>query len=117
MDNGGSGIPGIFIFFVFVVLMVGIGSTVYRISTARSIARRNGMDEGEATAVALLNDNGLSAAYLRGGMQPPPQSQLVPRVPKAAPTEPARTPAERLQDLEDLHAAGKITDEEYGAAR
>lgn len=118
MDSGGPAIPGIFIFFFVVIVLIGVGSTLYRISTARNIARRNGMDVGDATAVALLNDNGLSAAYLRSGMQHP-RSMTDPASGPAAPqpTPPPSTPEQRLQDLENLHNAGRITDEEYAAAR
>ena len=116
MDNGGPGIPGFFIFFVILAVVIGVGTTWYRISTARSIARRTGMDVGDATAVALLNDNGLSAAYMRSGMQQPQQRVNQEPLP-AEPEAPPRTPEQRLADLDNLHDAGRITDEEYAAAR
>ena len=90
------------------VVVIGIASTLYRVSVARRIAQNNGLDPRDATAVALLNDNGLSAAYVRGGMQ---QGQRPPADPPRYPAAAARRPRGAARH------AGKITDAEYAAAR
>ncbi|BEP12516.1 hypothetical protein acdb102_08270 [Acidothermaceae bacterium B102] len=99
-------VPGIVFVGAFALLAWVVGSGIWRSSVARRIAERNGLDPRDASAVALLNDNGLAAAYVRSGMSG-----------ARPPAAPARTPAQRLADLDALHAAGTVTDEEYAAAR
>jgi hypothetical protein len=90
------------------VVMAGIGTTIWRISLARRVARRSGMDENEATAVTLLSDNGLEAAYLAGNI----------RNGASYDTEASdRTVAFRLQELQELRDRGLITEQEYDAQR
>ncbi|MFL6137889.1 MAG: hypothetical protein ACJ74O_08835 [Frankiaceae bacterium] len=65
---GGAGIPGGFVAIVVLIAALGLGSTAWRISTARRIARSNGLDPDDATAVALLDRDGLAATYLGAGL-------------------------------------------------
>lgn len=103
--------PGFALLFVLFFLL-SIGGFLLRIGVARDIARRSGMDEGTATAVTLLDDDGLAATYVA--------SQLRPGVPGTAsepPSERRRPTIERLRELDDLLAAGAITETEHTAAR
>lgn len=107
----GFGIPGWFIaFFVFAVL-VGLGSLIWRISTARKIARDAGLDPDTATAVTLLSKDGVDAAYLASTLAS--RSRPHPPDPAQAP----RTAEQRLQELQALKDKGLVTQEEYAARR
>ena len=101
---GSDGVPDIaFVGIVLLVVWAG-GLAFWRMNVARRIAVRNGLDPREASTVALLDEGGLAAGYLRSGLQRPPAG-------------PPRTPQQRLDDLEALRTAGKITEAEYAAAR
>lgn len=106
-----SGVPSAFGAFFVLAVLVGIGVTVWRVSLARDLARRSGMSPGQATAVTLLEDDGLEATYLaanlRGSTAPTP----------AQPVAPGRTAHERLVELEGLRRDGLLTDTEYQARR
>lgn len=104
MGSSGSGIPGFFIFFVVLAIGLGIVTTIVRVSQARRMAERAGMDPGEATAMTLLSEDGLSATYLASNLKGPAQP--------AAPT-PGKTTAERLAELSALKDSGAITEAEY----
>jgi hypothetical protein len=93
-------------FFVFVV-MFGVGSVVWRVSTARRMAQRAGMDTGDATMMALMTEDGLDSTYLA--------SNLRDRRDPGTPVRP--TSAERLTELQGLKDRGLITDAEYAARR
>lgn len=97
------------IFFLFIVL--GIGVTLVRISMARSMARRSGMSEGEATAITLLDDDGLSATYLASNLRPQgaPTASDVPAAPRSV--------ADRLDELRELLNGGHISQAEHDARR
>ena len=73
------------------------------------MARDSGMDEGDATAMALMSDDGFEATYLASNLRGQTTS---------APPTPARGPAaDRLAELQTLRERGLVTDEEYAAAR
>ncbi|MDQ1696438.1 MAG: hypothetical protein QOJ03_1791, partial [Frankiaceae bacterium] len=92
-----------------------IGLTIWRVSTARSLATRAGLDPNEATAVTLLSDDGLGAAYLASSLRQPSQQ---PAVPSSATVVPAQHSAEdRLRELAGLKAQGLVTADEYDARR
>ncbi len=91
-------------------LLVGLGVTVYKVSTARSIATRAGMDPDDATKMALLSDDGFEATYLAANLRGRDQT------PSVAPAPPATTAA-RLRELTELLEQGLITDEEFAARR
>lgn len=111
-----SGVPSGFGVFFVIVLLLAIGGTVWRVSTARRLARNAGMDEGDATTVTLLTDNGLESTYLAANLRPPASPVPGPAT-SAAPAEPARSSADRLRELQGLLAAGLVTQEEYDARR
>jgi hypothetical protein len=106
-DDGG--IPGAFVALFVLVLVAGVGATIWRITAAQRMARQSGMSESDATAMAVLSDNGLDATYvlsnLRGKAQPEP--------PAVAPA----SVAERLRQLGELRDQGLITTAEYDARR
>jgi hypothetical protein len=109
-DSGG-GIPGWFIGFGVLIVLVGIGSTIWRVTTAQKIAKQSGMDPGLATQMTLLTDDGLDATYLaanlRGG-----QATHQPTQPS-----PSETTAERLEELKALLDRGLVTQAEYDERR
>ncbi|MBZ5736975.1 SHOCT domain-containing protein [Nocardioides mangrovi] len=116
-DGGGlgggadGGIPGWFIALFVLVAVVGVLITVYKVSMARGMATRSGMDPDEATAMTLLTDNGLEATYLSANLRtPPPAAPVVP--PDATPTV-----ATRLRELKGLLDEDLITQDEYAARR
>lgn len=105
----GSGIPAGFFVLWVLALLVGIGTFIWRISMARSMARRSGMDVNEATAMSVLTDDGVEATYLASNLRPAATASAPPPVPRSA--------AERLQELQQLRDRGLVTDEEYAARR
>lgn len=114
-----AGVMGGFAVFFVLVLLLAIGGAVWRVTTARRLARNAGMDEGDATAMTLLTDNGLESTYLAANLRPPASPAPAPSAP-AAPAEapePPRSSADRLRELQDLLAAGLVTQEEYDARR
>ncbi len=105
---GGSGIPGVFIFFVVIVIGIGVVTTLVKVSQARRMAERSGMDPNEATAMTLLNPDGLAATYLASNLRPHEHD--------AAPA-PGKSTAERLAELTALKESGAITEAEYAERR
>jgi hypothetical protein len=112
-DDGGSGIPSGFIALMVLVVLVGVGLSIYRISVARGMAVKSGMDPDDATRVALLDEDGLSATYLASQLRGERHAPTGP----SAPAAPARSTADRLRELEDLRAQGLVTDSEYAERR
>jgi hypothetical protein len=90
-----------------VVGLVGLGLTAWRVSTARDLARKAGMDPDQATAITLLGGDGLDATYVATSLRRPAQP----------PAPPARTVEERLLELQGLKDQGLVTDEEFQARR
>jgi hypothetical protein len=105
-----TGIPGWFVGLFVLAAIAGVAATVYRVSAARQMARRAGLDENAATTVALLDDNGLSAAYVASSLRPAPADAPATQTPR-------RPAAERLAELQALKDAGAITETEYAARR
>lgn len=103
----GAGIPAVFGVFFVLVLVSGIGFTVWQVSKTRSMARRAGMDPDEATAMTLLSDGGFEATYLAANLRDRPAATPV-AVPDAA---------ERLRQLQSLKDQGLVTEGEYAARR
>jgi hypothetical protein len=105
--DDGSNFAGTFAAFFVIAVLVGIGITVYKVSMARKMATRSGMDADEATAMTLLSDDGLDATYLASNMRP------------GQPQEggPGRTVTERLAELESLKQQGLVTQAEYDERR
>lgn len=103
------GVPDLFlVFFVLVVVMMVV-SVVWRISAARSMARRAGLDEGEAVRMALASEDGLTATYLASSLRDPAGT--------AGPAPVVRDTATRLRELDRLRSEGLITDDEHASRR
>lgn len=111
---GGSGIPGVFVFLFVVVLVVGIGTTIWKVSTAQKLARQSGMDPRLATQMTLLTDDGLDATYLAASMRRPQVSG--PTTPTASRPQRAAA-ADRLTELRSLLDRGLVTQQEYDERR
>ncbi|WP_017933303.1 SHOCT domain-containing protein [Nocardioides sp. Iso805N] len=109
--GSGPGIPAWFPVIVVLVICLGLGTTIYRVRAARGLARKAGLDEAAAGSVALLEDNGLSAAYLASSLRAAPSTVAEP------PGPPPRPAAERLAELQQLKDSGVITEGEYATRR
>ena len=116
-DPSDPGIPGAFIGWGIFVIAVGIGTTVWRVSTARRLARNAGLDEGDATAITLLGNDGLDAAYIASAMQSGRQRPLDPRQRPDLPLPRKTSVEDRLRELQRLHDEGLVTDDEYTQRR
>lgn len=105
MPEGGPGIPGWFIAIAVIVVIVGVGGSIWRFS----VLRRGGLNPFVAREQleARLNQT-LTTPPL-----PPPPTAPAPPPPPA----PARSIEQRLAELGDLHARGVITDDELAAGR
>jgi hypothetical protein len=121
--------PGAFVGLFVVAIVIGIGVTVWRVSMARGMARRAGLNPNEATAVTLMSNDGLDATYLaatlRGSQATPAPgdashgaADLSGAATRPAAREGAARPTdERLRELEQLRDQKLITDSEYDARR
>jgi hypothetical protein len=116
---GGGGTGG-FALIAVLVLMAGAVVTVYKVSMARDMARKSGMDAGQATAMTLLTDDGLEATYLASSLRgssptghPPEQDQDT----SSGSGSVGRTVSERLAELEQLREQGLVTQAEYDERR
>lgn len=104
--GAGGGFAALFV----IALILGVAFTIWKVSTARRMARDSGMSTGDATAMALLTDDGFEATYLA--------SNLRGQTAAPAPATPSRGPAaDRLAELQTLRERGLVTDEEYATAR
>ena len=103
-DDGG--LPDGFVALFVLALIVSVGVTVYKVSMARTMARRSGMDQRQATEMTLLTDDGLEATYLAANLRPGAE-------------EPAagRSVTERLAELERLREQGLVNQAEYDERR
>lgn len=106
--NSGSGVPGAFVGIFAIVVLVGVGTTIYKVGMARDMARKSGMDADQATAMTLLTDDGLEATYLASNLRPP--------VAASKPTS-DRPVSERLAELKSLLDQGLVTQAEYDERR
>jgi hypothetical protein len=101
-----TGIPSGFVAIMVLVAIAGVVVTIYKVTMARDMARKSGMDPNQATAMTLLEDDGLEATYLASNLRP--QSQPPPA---------GRTVSERLAELEALLTEGRVTQAEYDERR
>jgi hypothetical protein len=113
--DSSPGIPGWFIAIVVVVILSGIGTTLWRISVARRIAEDAGLNPDTAAKVSLLSQDGIDTAYLASAIASQSHRQAPP--PPPAPTQGAKTTEERLQELQVLKDKGLVSDTEYDAQR
>ena len=104
-DGSGAG----FAFLFVLAALIGVAITIWKVSTARRMARGSGMSEGDATAMTLLTDDGFEATYLAANLR----GQATPTAPPAG----GKGTAERLRELRQLLDEGLITQEEYDARR
>ena len=110
-DSGpGGGVPSGFGVLIFLMILVGIGITVWKVSTARNLAKQSGMDPNLATQMTLLSDDGLDATYLASSLRQPQAAPAAPAAPQASATE-------RLTELTSLLNQGLITQAEYDERR
>ena len=107
--TGGSGIPGAFVGVMVAVLMAGLIGTVFVVIWVRRAAREAGLDPDTATAVALLNNNAVSATYLASSV-----AKTRSPIPEASRPVPV---SERLATLQDLVEKGVISKAEYEKRR
>lgn len=111
-DDVGFGFPVWFAFLFALVVVGGIAATIWRVHTARNLARQAGMDPDVATGMTLLDDNGLSVTYLASSLRtskpPEPAAGAMPVQPSAS---------DRLTELERLLDGGLITQAEYDERR
>ena len=99
-DPSSSGFGGGIVLLMVLAVAIGIGITVWKVSTARKLATESGMSPGLATQMTLLTDNGLDATYLAASLRPPPGAPAPP-TPASRPdaTSASRSAAERLTEL------------------
>ena len=121
-DPSSSGFAGGFVLLVLFVMAIGVGVTIWKVSTARRLASESGMSPGLATQMTLLTDNGLDATYLAASLRPPqgapaPDEPTVTTSPDPGPAPLPKSTAERLTELGALRDQGLITDAEYDERR
>ncbi|KRF00063.1 hypothetical protein ASG88_11730 [Nocardioides sp. Soil777] len=104
------GVPALFLVFFMLAAVMLVGSIVWRIQAARSMARRAGLDEGEAVRMALTSEDGLTATYLASSLRGP--SAGAPGHDHAV-----RDTANRLRELDRLLSEGLITQDEHASRR
>ena len=107
MDMGPP--PG-FVAFGVLAVAVAIGTTLWRVSLARRVARDAGLDPDRATELTLLEDHGLEASYLSAHLRTRPAAEQ-PQAPAV------RSAEERLRELRSLLEQGLISQEEHDARR
>ena len=105
---GGGAFAGLFM----LVLLLGVGMTIWRVSTARRMAREAGMNESDATRMSLLTDNGLEATYVASSIRQAPTPAAAVELAGAG-----ADPADRLRALRSLLEQGLVTQAEYDARR
>lgn len=106
----GEGIPGEFVLILVVGILVSVGVLIWKVSTARTLAARSGMDPGLATQMTLLSDDGLEATYLAANLRQPAAAAHAPPAERA-------TTAKRLVELKGLLDEGLVTQSEYDERR
>jgi hypothetical protein len=107
-----TGPPGWFVALFVLTLIAGVGITIYKVTMARDLARKSGMDPNQATAITLLEDDGLEATYLASNLRSP-AGGAIPEPPVGG----GRSVSERLAELSNLRDQGLVTQAEYDARR
>jgi hypothetical protein len=101
---GAGGFAGLFV----LAIIVGVGATVWKVTTARRMARDSGMNESDATTMTLLTDDGFEATYLAANLRGQTPPAVAPVTPSAV---------DRLEQLRALRDQGLITPDEYDVRR
>lgn len=132
-----SGGPSGFFAFAVLVMITGVGVTVWKVLAAREMAREAGLDPDRATAVTLLDEDGFAATYLASSLRdrpgdagPSDASEGTRRAGADAPADPSTSRsspdpaataspsiADRLRALDQLRDVGLVTAEEHTARR
>jgi hypothetical protein len=101
----GPGIPPEVIGLLVIFGLIGVGLFVVRVSMASRLARRAGLDPGDAAMTSALAQDGLAATYVAANI--------------AGKDRPAdgRPVAERLRELDRLRAQGLVDDAEWAEQR
>jgi hypothetical protein len=107
-SDASPGIPGWFIAIIVIVVLLGIAGTIWRITVTRRMARDSGLDPNTATAVSLLSNDGIDAAYLASTLRQRPHSPEAQQI---------RSAEQRLQELKGLLDRNVITQDEYDTRR
>ena len=116
MEPGDTGVPSGFVAIFVLVVLAGVGTTVWRVSLARQMARDSGMNQDQATAMTLLSDNGLDATYLASNLRDGTGGGASPPVSRATSSS-GRTVNDRLRELQQLRDEGLVTYDEYDTRR
>lgn len=111
-DDPGSGSAGGFAFVMVLGVALTVAVVVWKVRTAQTLARQNGMDPALATQMTLLSEDGLDATYLASSLRRPADGGT--RTPA-----PAQTPevSARLVELKGLLDRGLVTQAEYDQRR
>lgn len=106
-----SGWSSGFVAFAVLVMITGVGVTVWKVLAAREMARDAGLDPDRATAVALLDADGFAATFLASSLRDRPGD--------AGPSDATASPsiADRLRALDQLRDDGIVTAEEHSDRR
>lgn len=112
--DGGSGIPAGFVLFGVLAVVIGIGTTAWKVSTARRLAQDSGMDPSVATTMTLLTPNGLDATYLAATLKA--KGHDIASEPSPEPTSAGKA-EDRLATLKRLLDDGVVTQPEYNERR
>jgi len=124
MGADDPGIPGWFIGVVVLMVLIGVGTWLYRISVARDMAERAGLDPDQAARVAMFGKDGIDATYVASALAqrsapapPPPPAPPSQPAPPAPPAQPAKSAEERLRELQSLRDGGLISEDEFQSQR
>jgi len=117
IPDDGPNIGGMFALFAILALVVGGIGFAWRVSAARGIAQRAGMNPDDAVTTTLLSHDGLAATYLAANLRPQPAPDDYRPVGRVDPPSSRQTVEGRLTQLKDLHDEGLITDDEYDRRR
>ncbi|MEI5675758.1 MULTISPECIES: hypothetical protein [unclassified Nocardioides] len=115
-ENSGDpsdGFGGFVALIIILGLIVAAGTAYWRVSTARAMARRSGLDEDEAARMALFTETGLETTYLASTMR----RREVEPAPAPAAAHDRDDVADRLRRLDRLRDEELVSNEEWAERR